>query len=314
MQAMPSVRGSVEPRLLPLVFAASLIAAPFALRALLRDGGSLGPRPNAGALEGPNRSIADPGTNNAGAANNRGDGVPTGGNPSPLFGAQPFTQQMLLFEEFGTEPLPPVFTPQPPFPQPQNAQNGPAPAAIDAFLGQTLFPAPTRLSNDRDENPWRQRIEAFLGRQLVTPPAEGRPPGEGWAHQRFTEFPPQVWFETVTAGARTNTGLRDNRQLHGYAVGEFAPGGLYHNTTGRAGSDGTAAGISVRFHPNLPIQQPNALWTFDGTLPPKLLLVRVGVPTLFRHSDGLPIDPAANFGFGLHTLTTHEHNGHQPGE
>jgi hypothetical protein len=31
--------------------------------------------------------------------------VPTGGKPSPLFGAKSFEQQMLLFEEFGTEPL-----------------------------------------------------------------------------------------------------------------------------------------------------------------------------------------------------------------
>ncbi len=33
-----------------------------------------------------------------------------------------------------------------------------------------------------------------------------------------------------------------------------------------------------------------------------------------RHYNALPIDPAANFGFGLHTITTHEHNGHHPGE
>src|SRR6185369_16868802 len=31
--------------------------------------------------------------------------VPTNGRPSPLFGARPFTQQLLLFEEFGPEPL-----------------------------------------------------------------------------------------------------------------------------------------------------------------------------------------------------------------
>ena len=314
MRTKPSIRGSIEPRLLPLLLAATLIAVPFLLRALVRDGGSSGPRPNAGALEGPGRTIVDPGRDNAGVANDRGDSVPTGGRPSPLFGAQPFTQQLLLFEEFGTEPLPSVFPPQPPFPQPQNAQNGPAPAAIDTFLAQPLFPAPTRLSNDRDENPWRRAIEAFVGRQLVTPPAEGRPPGEGWAHQRFAEFPPQVWFASCVAGARTNTGLRNARQLHGYAVGEFAPGGLYHNTTGRAGSNGTTAGIAVRFHPNMPIQQPNALWTFDGTVPPKLLMIRIGVPLVFRNYDGLPIDPAANFGFGLHTLTTHEHNGHQGAE
>ncbi len=31
--------------------------------------------------------------------------VPSNGPPSPLFGADPFTQQMLRFEEFGSSPL-----------------------------------------------------------------------------------------------------------------------------------------------------------------------------------------------------------------
>jgi hypothetical protein len=31
--------------------------------------------------------------------------VPTNGPPSPLYGAAPFSQQMLRFEEFGTAPL-----------------------------------------------------------------------------------------------------------------------------------------------------------------------------------------------------------------
>ena len=53
---------------------------------------------------------------------------PTNGKPSPLFGAQPFTQQLLLFEEFGTEKLDPTL-PAPPlltFPVPTA---GPAPPA-----------------------------------------------------------------------------------------------------------------------------------------------------------------------------------------
>jgi FtsP/CotA-like multicopper oxidase with cupredoxin domain len=33
-----------------------------------------------------------------------------------------------------------------------------------------------------------------------------------------------------------------------------------------------------------------------------------------RHYNALPIDPAANRGFGLHTISTHEHNGHNPAE
>ena len=64
----------------------------------------------------------------------------------------------------------------------------------------------------------------------------------------------------------------------------------------------------------MPVQDHKALWTFDGTLPPKLLMVRYGQPILMRHYNALPIDPSANHGFGLHTISTHEHNGHSPAE
>src|SRR5262245_19759696 len=316
MRSTLSMGGSLDGRFFAVVAAAALIAAPTILGLVpLGDPDNPGgPPANEGALEGPGGTAVDPGLNNAGAANNRTNGVPTGGNPSPLFGALPFSQQMLLFEEFGTAPMPTAFPLQPPFPQPQDAQHGPAAAALDQFLAQPLFPAPTRLANDRDANPWRAAIEAFLGRQLVTPPAEGRPPGEGWAHQRFAEFPPQVWTQSCIADARRNTGLRDARQLHGYAVGEVAPGGRYHNTPGQPGSEGTTAGIVARLHRRMPVPPPNAVRSFDGTLPPTLLMARHGIPVLCRNYDALPIDPAANFGFGLHTLTTHEHNGHQPAE
>ena len=90
--------------------------------------------------------------------------------------------------------------------------------------------------------------------------------------------------------------------------------GLYHNTAGVPTTEGTARGIAVRFHPNLPVQDHKALWTFDGTFPPKLLMVRYGQAVLMRHYKALPIDPAANRGFGLHTISTHEHNGHTPAE
>jgi len=43
------------------------------------------------------------------------------------------------------------------------------------------------------------------------------------------------------------------------------------------------------------------VWTFDGTMPPKLLMARYGEPVLFRHYNGLPIDVTTNNGFGYHT-------------
>jgi FtsP/CotA-like multicopper oxidase with cupredoxin domain len=125
---------------------------------------------------------------------------------------------------------------------------------------------------------------------------------------------PQAFFKTAQAGARVNGGFRDAKQLHGYSVGEFAPGGLYHNTAGIPETAGTTKGIAIRIHPLMPVQEHKALWTFDGTLPPKLLMARHGQPILMRHYNALPIDPAANRGFGLHTISTHEHNGHSPAE
>lgn len=289
--------------------------------------GTIGPLPddldpheaNEFAFEGGTTGTAEDTEENLNHNNFRDSGggldVPTGAKASPLFGAQPFAQKLLRFEEFGMEPLPASTTAGPlTFPTPPNAHSGPDGAALDAFLAQDIFPYPTRLANITDLNPWKTQIETFIGRTLASPPAEGRPPGEDWAHQRYTEFAPQAYFTVAQAGARTNLGARDARQLHGYAVGEFGPGGLYHNTVGAPGFDGTTDGIAVRFHPNFPVQSPDALWTFDGTFPPKLLMARYGEPLLMRHYNALPIDPAANLGFGLHTISTHEHNGHNPAE
>ncbi|MEE2679662.1 MAG: multicopper oxidase domain-containing protein [Myxococcota bacterium] len=268
--------------------------------------------------------------------------VPTGAPPSFLYGAEPFTQSMLRFEEFGRPAMGPesLSSPGMPLPKPISAQGYPDGTELDAFLTQhttktTAYPSPypTEWANDPDykgthENPWRDEIEAFLGRRLVTPPAEGRPPGEEWSHQRWTEFFPEVYIDTAQTGARTNTGLRDPHQMHGYESGEFGSGpdgisgtaddGLYHAVHAAEGEEstllGSNRGLPVRFHPNMPVQQPDSLWTFDGTLPPKLLMARYGEPILLRHYNTLPIDPSANMGFGAHTISTHEHNGHNPAE
>ncbi len=277
---------------------------------------------NEGAFEGGlTGSGVDAGANNVlPAASQRDDGifnVPTNGPPSPLFGAQPFTQRMLRFEEFGTQKL--KFKKKRPknwqsLPAPHDAQSTPEGGSLESFLSQSIWPIPTQFANTEDENPWKDSIEEYLGRELDDPPAEGRPPGLGWSHQRWDEFMPKVYFQTAQTGARVNGGFRDAKQLHRYRKGEFGPGGLYHNTTGLSGFEGTTAGVSVRFHPSMPEQNPQSLWTFDGTFPPKLLNVRYGESTLMRHYNALPIDVAANRGFGVHTITTHEHNGHSPAE
>ena len=240
---------------------------------------------------------------------------------------------MLRFEEFGSSRLADAPALSTPFPSPTTgpapeqdptfvAASNPSGAAIEAFIDDPgISPFPTQFANDIDENPWRPEIQAYLGRALDTPPAEGRPPGKGWSHQRWNEFFPEVFYNPTVSGARSNGGARDDRQLHNYAAGEFAPGGLYHrvydpDNDHNNGNEivGTTDGINVQFHPNLPIQSHKALWTFDGTFPPKLLNVRYGEAVLMRQYNATPIDVAANRGFGVHTLTTHEHNGHSPAE
>jgi hypothetical protein len=158
------------------------------------------PEANEGALEG-----GETGTIEDASAENvlqledqRDDGrfnVPSNGPPSPLYKAKPFTQKMLRFEEFGTDSLDlngeqqPGWQPMPAPPDPQSAPDG-----LDGFLSQEIWPIPSQVSNTWDTNPWEAMIESYLGRGLGHPPAEGRPPGQGWSHQRWNEFRrPRQW-------------------------------------------------------------------------------------------------------------------------
>ncbi len=315
----------------PSVFTGPLIGSPFVDTDLAAQLPA-----NEGAFEGgPTGTEADTGINNAVPQSQlQPTNVPTDGKPSPLFGAQPFSQKMLRFEEFGPEPYDPATNPEPAitsFPLPTLGAwpeqdpadiyaSGPDPFELGTFLTQPgIRPLPEEFANEIEENPWKNVIEGFLGRALVTPPADGRPPGRGWAHQRWNEFYPQVYYKTALAGARMSHGLRDSRQMHGYSLGEWGPGGLYHNlyqadVPGSPSLDGTTNGLWIRFHPNMPKQDSKTLWTFDGSLPPKLLMARYGQGILMRNYNALPIDPSANHGFGLHTISTHEHNGHSPAE
>jgi FtsP/CotA-like multicopper oxidase with cupredoxin domain len=226
---------------------------------------------------------------------------------------------MLRFEEFGLRPMPAPGADQTVvFKAPSACNRSPNSSDLDDLLSAPLWPDPTVEANTLLDNPWEAMIDACHFAD-VTPTGgviEGRAPGVNFSHQRWDEFKPVVYFTSIMGASRTSTGSKDAEQSHGYTLGEFGPGGLYHNVTGGGGgSNGTAAGIDIRFHPNMPIQDQESLWTFGGgTLPPKLLRARYGQPILFRHYNALPIDVTANRGFGEHTITTHEHNGHNPGE
>ena len=152
-----------------------------------------------------------------------------------------------------------------------------------------MNPAPTAMSNQTS-----QPVPAELGGG--SGPIEGRPPGNIWAHQRFDEYPPAVCVQAMQAGAMTNT--------------SYNPGVASSLNSGIVASQS----IPLRFHPNMPIQDTNSVWTFNGTIPPKLVQGRYGEPIIFRHYNKLPADVTKNNGFGRHTISTHEHNGHHGAE
>src|SRR2546430_784567 len=157
----------------------------------------------------------------------------------------------------------------------------------------TLSPAPTAQANTT-----QQLLNTTL--EGVRPgdkgPIEGRPPGPIWSHQEFTRFAPAISIQATQEGAKANTvynpGVASTFNSGIVATNPFPP----------------------RFHPGLPNQGPLALWTFNGTLPPKLMQVRYGEPVLFRHYNKLPFDVRQNGGFGRHTISIHEHNGHHGAE
>lgn len=152
-----------------------------------------------------------------------------------------------------------------------------------------LNPAPQAQSNQT-----QQAVDPALGGGFG--PIEGRPPGPIWAHQQFATLPPVVAVTATVEGAKVNGG--------------YVPGCA---STLNSGIDPTLA-FNPRFHPDFPDQNPLALWTYNGTLPPKLMQVRYGEPVLFRLQNKLPVDVSQNGGFGRHTTSTHEHNGHHGAE
>src|SRR5580658_7741130 len=157
----------------------------------------------------------------------------------------------------------------------------------------TLSPAPQAQSNQT-----QQAVDPNLvgGQTGLTGPIEGRPPGPIWAHQQFAAMPPQVAIEVTTKGATANT-------VYNPGVASSLNSGI-----------NASASLPPSFHPSFPAQEANSFWTFNGTFPPKLVQARYGEPILFRHHNGLPTDVTQNNGFGRHTLSTHEHNGHHGAE
>jgi FtsP/CotA-like multicopper oxidase with cupredoxin domain len=198
--------------------------------------------------------------------------TPTGAPSSPLFGVKAFSTAMPRFDVIkrGNDPL--------------GTKTGVSDFADGAPVQQV------DETNQIDVDP-----ALVGGTKGLKGPAEGRPPGEQWAHQQFGIFPPQASVEMSQAQARSNE--------------DYNPGVA---SKLNSGIDPTQE-IPLKFHPGFPTQDKNSVWTFNGTIPPKLVQGRYMEPILFRHHNKLPADNSNN-GFGKNTISTHEHNGHHGAE
>src|SRR6476661_6151681 len=214
--------------------------------------------------------------------------ITTGGLLAPIHGLNPFVSSAYGAQSnipTGAPPSPtfgvqPFSTPMPRFDVISRGTNP---------LGGDLSPVPQAEANQT-----QQPVDPALGGG--TGPIEGRPPGPIWAHQRFGQFTPQISIEMSQAQAQTNTVYNPG------VASQF-----------NSGIDPTQP-LPCKFHPGFPTQAPNSVWTFNGTIPPKLVMARYGEPLLFRHHNLLPADVTQNNGFGRNTISTHEHNGHHGAE
>src|SRR5438093_1470554 len=214
----------------------------------------------------------------------------TAGALAHLGGLNPFAKSIYGQMPKGMPPSP-TFGCQPfaqPMPRFDVLARNPVTGTADNLVS-CLGPAPTAEANQT-----MKPVDPALGGGFG--PIEGRPPGPIWAHQRFNQFLPQIAVEAWQSPATTNRTY--NPQV---------------SSSLNSGIDPTH-GIPLRFHPGMPIQNPNNVWTVNGTIPPKLVMGKYGQPLIFRHHNNLPVDVRQNAGFGRHTISTHEHNGHHGAE
>jgi FtsP/CotA-like multicopper oxidase with cupredoxin domain len=205
---------------------------------------------------------------------------------SPIRGLSPFASTAYAD---GASTIPTGAPPSPmgsvqPFTQPMERFD-----VLPRYPVASLSPAPTAMANQTP-----RACPAELGGGYG--PIEGRPPGSVWAHQQFNSMPPAVCVEATQSGAAVNS-------VYDPAVPAILNCGI-----------GAKSTCEPRFHRDLPDQKTSSMWTFNGTIPPKLMLGRYGEGILFRHHNGLSPDVTQNGGFGRHTISTHEHNGHHGAE
>jgi manganese oxidase len=190
--------------------------------------------------------------------------------------------------------IPTGMTKSPTFNVPAFSQPMPRFDVLKRNAVSTLNPAPTAQANTT-----QQVLDAgFNLPPGTTGPIEGRPPGAIWAHQSFAQFPPQIAIEVDAAQATANT--------------TYNPGVASSLNSGI--NPAQSLPLTFSFDSRFPVQQPNAVWTLNGTIPPKLAQVRYGEPVLFRYHNKLPVNVSQNNGFGRNTISMHEHNAHHGAE
>src|SRR3954469_12467246 len=214
---------------------------------------------------------------------------------APIRGLNPF-QPSLLAQTPGGPGIPTGLPPSPLFGATAFSQPMPRFDVLPRKAMSSLdYCPPTREANTID----RYNVDPILGGG--TGPAEGRPGGPMWAHQMWDRFPPQVAVEVTQQGNKgPNTTYNPSVSQSQTSLMGIAPG--------------PSSSLDLRFHPGMPIQDENSVWTFNGSIPPKLLVGRYGEAILMRHHNRLPVDVTQNNGFGRHTISTHEHNGHHGAE
>jgi FtsP/CotA-like multicopper oxidase with cupredoxin domain len=217
--------------------------------------------------------------------------VPTGTPPSPTFGARKFSQ-----------PMPRL--------------NYQAPTLMDAVTpgGDAVFRGiPTNLERAAKRSSYHTDFSqstgtgqaAFTNKVSGHGPIEGRPDGPFFEHQRWEDFHPKVGYLL--------------------SIGQIKSGSRFY----------TDPALGANAQP-MPEQQANKVWSFGtrtpgltatqaqataaagglrtGNLTAPLLKVRYGEPLLTRIYNDLPVDRAANGGFGRNECSTHYHNAHNGAE
>ncbi len=204
--------------------------------------------------------------------------VPTGAPRSPTFGAEKFHEPM-------NRPIV-----QNPYPLTANAAGD----AVWQGRAQGKELNAKRLSwhTDFTNNPADSR---YINPVTRKGPIEGRPPGEFFAHQRWTTTGPDS---------------------------DLFPKVGYLMSIGQCEE-------YTRFCGEMPYQNPDSLWSFGPRRPgrvgsrsgsrygygaPCLFKVRYGEPALMRIYNDLPNDRTQNGGFGRNEVSTHFHNAHHGAE